>query len=217
MGYQRRLSRWLIRLSLFRTPDEEVIPAAPRGWLPPLSGPLIGRSSCCARLSRLVTGQTVLLLLRLDGLAVLPPPYTDLEESPACAGDLLVVSARGCRPLADWAVSCDRVREAGRGGLFGAAFPQQPPRRRTPPPRHERRLRLAPPGGRPPASARLAATSSSSSGGSGAPRPAPRQGRMKVTVDFEECLKDSPRFRCRRRGTGPGSCGGTGRRGAAGC
>lgn len=34
---------------------------------------------------------------------------------------------------------------------------------------------------------------------------------MKVTVDFEECLKDSPRFRCRRERAGLGWCGGTGR------
>lgn len=38
---------------------------------------------------------------------------------------------------------------------------------------------------------------------------------MKVTVDFEECLKDSPRFRCRGEGAGPGSCRGTGS--GAGC
>lgn len=38
-----------------------------------------------------------------------------------------------------------------------------------------------------------------------------------MTVDFEECLKDSPRFRCRRERASPGRCGGTGRGGAAAC
>lgn len=41
-----------------RTPYEEAIPAAPSNWLSPLSGSLIGQSSCYAFLSRLVIGQS---------------------------------------------------------------------------------------------------------------------------------------------------------------
>ena len=72
VGGQRQFSRWLTPLSFFRTPDKEVIPAVPGRWLSPLSVPLIGRSSCCALLFRLVIGQSS--PLRLDGLAILPPP-----------------------------------------------------------------------------------------------------------------------------------------------
>lgn len=110
MGGQRRFSRWLTGLSLFRTLGEEVIPAAPRGWLPPLSGPLIGRSSCYAPSSRRVIGQRAPLL---EGLAALPPPYADSGEAPpapaSCWLFLLLAAAY-------WPAAPSVAVRRGRGG-----------------------------------------------------------------------------------------------------